>query len=74
MTKMENQLTYKEDKSMLVTNIEWDTDEEEWEDDDDLDLPTEVEVPDDIDPDDIADWLSDKYEFFVRSFRRLGEE
>ena len=43
-------------------NIEWDTDEEE------ADLPIEVIIPWDIFDDDIADYLSDKYEFFVSDF------
>lgn len=62
---------------MLVTNIDWDVDEDVYEDgysEDDLGLPTEVEVPDDVDPDDVADWLSDEYGFCINSFQILDEE
>lgn len=33
-----------------------------------LGLPTEVEVPNNIEEEDIADWLSDEYGFLVESF------
>lgn len=33
-----------------------------------LELPTEVEIPNDIEEDDIADYLSDEYEYLVKSF------
>lgn len=45
-----------------AVNIEWDTDEEE------ADLPSEVDIPWDIFDDDITDYLSDKYEFFVSDY------
>ena len=63
---------------MKVTNIKWDvTDDAEDMDQAEIDdilsqLPTEVELPEDIaedDYDEIADWLSDQYEFLVESFR-----
>ena len=45
-----------------VTDIIWDTDgdEEALES-----LPTETEVPDEVDDDDVADYLSDKYGYLV---------
>lgn len=46
----------------IVTGIEWDTDGEE------VDLPSKVIVPEDVDLDGIADYLSDKYGFCVYSF------
>lgn len=49
-------------ETKYAANIEWETDGE------DVDLPTEVELPKDIDDDDIADYLSDKYEWLVKSF------
>ena len=52
-----------------ATNIMWDYDEEEfggtaqW-----LALPDHVDIPDEIEDEDIADYLSDKYEFCVFGF------
>lgn len=63
---------------MKVTNIKWDvTDGAEEMTQAEIDdilsqLPTEVELPEDIaedDYDEITDWLSDQYQFFVESFR-----
>ena len=48
---------------MLVTDIEWETDGYEVNN-----LPTEVEVDDDLDEDEIADYLSDEYGWLVESF------
>ena len=47
---------------MKITNITWETDGEV------VDLPTEVEVDDDLDEDEIADYLSDEYGWLVESF------
>lgn len=50
---------------MLVVNIAWSVDETE-----DLEeLPVQVEVPDDVDEEDIADWLSDQYGYLIESFQ-----
>ncbi len=50
---------------MLVFNIVWSVDETE-----DLEeLPVRVEVPDEVDEDDIADWLSDQYGYLIESFQ-----
>lgn len=54
-----------DDSSILVSDIVWDTDGEDAED---LGLPTQVEVPLCVDEDDIADYLSDRYEYCVKSF------
>lgn len=66
---------------MKVTNIKWDvTDGAEEMTQAEIDdilsqLPTEVELPEDIadiaedDYDEITDWLSDQYQFFVEGFR-----
>ena len=54
-----------DDSSILVSDIVWDTDGEDAED---LELPTQVEVPLCVDEDDIADYLSDRYEYCVKSF------
>lgn len=42
-----------------AVNIEWDTDGEP------VDLPNEVAIPDSVDDENIADFLSDEYEFCV---------
>lgn len=47
---------------MQVTNIKWVTDGE------DVDLPTEVEVSDNMEDDEIADFLSDTYGWLVECF------
>lgn len=47
---------------MRVYNIDWETDGEV------VTLPTEVDVPNDIDEYDIADYLSDEYGWLVNSF------
>ncbi len=39
--------------------IDWDTDGEP------VSLPSVVDVPGDIEPEDVADWLSDKYGWLV---------
>ena len=50
---------------MLVFNIVWSVDETE-----DLEeLPVQVEVPDEVDEEDIADWLSDQYGSLIESFQ-----
>ncbi len=59
---------------MLITNIDWETDDLEYPvPDEDLGLPSEVELDDDTDKEDIADVLSDLYGYLVSSFR-IGEE
>lgn len=47
---------------MKVTDIKWATDGA------DVSLPTEVEVPDNLDDDAIADYLSDEYGFLMEGF------
>lgn len=47
---------------MIVSDIKWETDGEV------VELPTEVEVDDDLDEDEIADYLSDEYGWLVESF------
>lgn len=47
---------------MIVSDIKWVTDGEV------VELPTEVEVDDDLDEDEIADYLSDEYGWLVESF------
>lgn len=50
---------------MKATNIVWETDGCSIEE---LGLPIEVDVPSDVEEDEIADWLSDEYGFLVESF------
>lgn len=55
---------------MKVVDIIWETDGEE------LDLPTEMELPNDIDPDDddaITDYLSDETGFLVIAYTKENE-
>lgn len=56
---------------ILVSNIRWDTSDEDYDDLDDLGLPSsvELEVDEDINPEyDLADILSDEYGFCVEGF------
>ena len=43
----------------------WETDGYTYEE---LGLPIEVDVPNDIEEEDIVDWLSDEYGYLVESF------
>lgn len=47
---------------MKIYDIEWETDGEI------VDLPDEVEVPNDLDDNEIAEYLSDTYGWLVNSF------
>lgn len=47
---------------MLVSRIDWETDGYE------VELPQEVEVPNEIEEDYIADYLSDTYGYLVNGF------
>ena len=47
---------------MVVSDIIWETDGFL------VDLPSEVVVPDDLDDDEVADYLSDTYGWLVESF------
>ena len=55
---------------MRAFNIDWDIDHDDYINLNEQDLlpPTEVELPDDIQEDEIADWLSDTYGWCVNSF------
>lgn len=53
---------------LKITNIDWDTDNEE------VDLPEEVDIQEDIGVDDAADWLSDHYGFCVYGFSVVKEK
>lgn len=67
----------KENEHMLITNISWDVFNDKYDEDelnDYLGLPVEVELPDNIDPNDAADWLSDEYGFCIISFSLLDEK
>ena len=50
---------------MKITDIVWDCEEL---DQDEIGLPSEVEVPDEVEEDEIADWLSDEYGWCVVCF------
>lgn len=51
---------------MKATEIDWDVDDIEIIEE--LGLPDEVELPSDIEEDEVADYLSDAYGFCVNSF------
>ena len=54
---------------MKATNIKWDCKDDVLEYNiDECDLPTEVELPNNINVFDVADYLSDNYGFLVISF------
>lgn len=55
---------------MRAFNIDWDIDNDGYITPSEHDLlpPTELELPDDIQEDEIADWLSDTYGWCVNSF------
>lgn len=50
-----------------ATNIQWETDGET------VELPNAVDIPADIKPENVADYLSDKYGWLVVSFQIEGE-
>ena len=50
---------------MIRVYVNWETDGYSLEK---LGLPSEVDVPKDIEEEDIADWLSDEYGYLVESF------
>lgn len=71
-------------KKIIITDIEWDTDDGYDGEDQELELPSELEIPvselfydnetpDDVDEEEIgdriADYLSDEYGFCVFGFR-----
>lgn len=54
---------------MKATNIVWCIGDEGSDfHPNDYNIPTEVEIPNEIEEDDIADYLSDEYGFLVESF------
>ena len=62
-----------EDVSMKAVNIEWEIYEEDFDNETEYEaalslLPTEVEIPDDIDEDDVEDYLVDEYGYYVLNF------
>ena len=54
--------------TMKTIGVEWDTD---GMDEEELDLPSEVEIPIDLDEDRVSDWLSDMYGFCVKGWYEL---
>ena len=52
----------KEAETLEVTDIDWETDDE------DVDLPASVLIPSSVVEDEIADYLSDEYGFLVRGY------
>ena len=54
--------TEKEAETLEITDIDWETDDE------DVDLPASVLIPSSVVEDEIADYLSDEYGFLVRGY------
>ena len=54
--------------TMKTVGVEWDTD---GMDEEELDLPSEVEVPSELDDEDVTDWLSDHYGFCVKGWYEI---
>ena len=54
-----------EDGSTRLVLVDWD--------DDGVNLPTKVKIPTDIDDEDVADYLSDTYEFCVNFWYDINE-
>ena len=55
----------KEDGNTRLILVDWD--------DDGVNLPTKVKIPTDIDDEDVADYLSDTYEFCVNFWYDINE-
>lgn len=55
---------------MKAVDILWDTDD--YENSDKPDLPSEIEIPDNIDENDVADYLSDLTGFCHKGYRLIG--
>ena len=54
--------------TVKTISVEWDTD---GMDEEELDLPGEVEVPGELDEEDVADYLSDTYGFCVKGWYEI---
>jgi len=53
---------------MAIYKVEWDTNEEQ------VELPKEVSVPDEVLPDDVADWLSNRYGWCISELERVKHQ
>ena len=53
----------------IAASIEWDTDGARIDE-----LPSEVNIPDEVAEEDVADYLSDRYGFCVKSFALMPQE
>jgi hypothetical protein len=54
--------------TVRTVRVEWDTD---GMDEEELDLPSEVEIPGELDDEDVTDWLSDNYGFCLKSWYEI---
>jgi hypothetical protein len=54
--------------TVRTVGVEWDTD---GMDEEELDLPSEVEIPGELDDEDVTDWLSDNYGFCLKSWYEI---
>jgi hypothetical protein len=78
MVEIANNLSLQEGETQAVDEypsvtvrtigVEWDTD---GMDEEELDLPSEVEIPGELDDEDVANWLSDHYGFCLKSWYEI---
>lgn len=78
MVEIANNLALQEGESQTIdeypsitvrtVSVEWDTD---GMDEEELDLPSEVEIPGELDDEDVTDWLSDNYGFCIKSWYEI---
>jgi hypothetical protein len=78
MVEIANNLSLQEGETQAVDEypsvtvrtigVEWDTD---GMDEEELDLPSEVEIPGELDDEDVTDWLSDHYGFCLKSWYEI---
>ena len=53
---------------MAVYKVKWETDGKR------VSLPKEVDIPSEVDPEEVADWLSDQYGWLVSELENRGKE
>ena len=71
MREIEENLALQEGETEMVArtvSVKWDTD---GMDEEELDLPNEVEIPGDLDDEDVVDWLSECFKIGVMGWHEL---
>lgn len=54
---------------MKAVNIKWDTDDTDYTDDEPINLPSEMEIPEGVDVEDVGDWISNQTGFCHYGFK-----